>query len=1396
MTNDELPAFLDAEYAKIRAAGKPAGPPLEIDGKRTGSTWVDPDTIKIGGTESARLKGFNAPERGKIVGGVYIPGEISDDQTQQNVSDVIRAGGYTQGDRDGKDAHKRTLLDIQNKDKTSLGDTLTETGVAPINAFSSLEAIKNKNMAQAADRMLPTNPKTADPLRQIAAREQAAQYIPKVNVADPAAYASIKRNTGASAAIKGAEEVSRLEGLLARRDLPQRVRDNLTKNLADARQNIFLAGTMPDIVGGVNVQPHDRSVMNVAKNQFSTMLTNASLDVLKGIGGVSEMASEAAGWDGLAARSKNYSEAIKGEQDGLAETLSSFSQIPGRTNWQTVKNTGLYVTNLLAGMLPSVAILVASGGAAGAVGLAGVAGFAASAAAPSLIYAGQFFAEQDDKQKNPALALAMGITSGVLDRLGLSVIMSGGTVNTLVGRNLILDAMRKSKKYATETEMMSVLDNMTKKEIVSLAASGEKFAKMQVGTSQSMALSMKSLAEAVGSESITETLQQGAQMIAEKGQWNMDAQYEKDFYDQLLEAAVGGGVMAGVMRAPGGIRDKMQWKGIADGYKPYEGKPKENQMFQSDNQSELASGRGHENTRAMVESMASAPVDGSTSGYELTGMDSKRGVVHGLKAVFTDPVSLLRQLGDTIVPSMFTKEGAVRKNMGYLRAIIFGGSLPGDNASGVKQRLMGRFSGYSAESLAQRLSTNPKKADNLVREAWQNYWAKGLTLPQTSIQNTELQNWKAGVDDIRTAMLEESARAGIPLDSILNDHALFESSDIHPETLQAHRAAVENKMVNTPDAAGHVATQREANEAIKAIMSGNVAAASQARQFMSDHGVFKDPALGHVFESNVFTGIENLKERVSRDIMHKVYLGKNGEILGRLLQQAKAAGEFETDAQYDQAVTDTKAWYEIMTGQYHPLDEHPNLKKILGWGVTATMLSALGKAGLSSMAEVGMSTLGTEGHNTGKQLGSFFNNFWKEYKADINKFSSWSTSNTLISAMRKTPSETLRSKVQALEDEMYGTNIVTVDRMNQIAAELVRLHDKNFAYTAFERLGYAETGYNTQTRFEYADTNMKKTMHVFTSIIGLRAQTDAVRLAALSIAADTIAGKLTNLSNIPKADRQAAFTAGKGLSVSQAHDLADLQSFGMNVFFMVDAFNDPQSQMFQPGFLADIGLGVGEDKKNNPQSAHYKEVQENLLTTLGNFVDSKVVNPQAHNLPKFFHDPRLRVVTAMGRFMAAAHAVLLPKLYRKFILEGSSAMRYQAFESIVLTLLFASLANMLKDQLAYGEDSPYVRGAKAKMQRNLGSSGLTGQFEKVIDKVSPIYKGSGASITNDPVGWAGNQAAQASPVLSWAGKVAGGVQDVGSGNTDKGVYQLMRAAPLIGSFPIASREVANLFKGN
>jgi endonuclease YncB( thermonuclease family) len=1410
-----------------------------IDGKQVGSPVrnIDADTISID-NQSYRLQGFNAPETAKDKAGMIIPGQVANDRTQEFVNRAAELTNFTNLKVTGTDPAfpNRKLARQENPFGDSLGDTLVALGITDPNNHTNPEATTERVLNNAVGNLWRDSI-SGDPIRSLHREVQESglaagdRWIPTMQLASPAENAAFQNSIGATAAAKAATEVLRLDKILAEETMSETTRRMLIKQRDEARGQVLFASITPMLFKGTNFQPNDRDSMNRARGYVNQswaawdMAANAFVD---GVGGMMSIIGDENQWDYLSEKGREWEMSAALRENDLPQFISSTDDIDTRTAWSTVKTTGMWLNNNLITMLPLWGGTLATGGAAALLGASAPVAGAVSVVPGFIMYAGGMYSEQPDDNKNAGQALALGLGASVLDKMGLSGVAGKflPSILTEQGRKAYIAHIVKEKGVTPE-QAADMVTKVSKQELLEVARFSVDIAKKQNATMEMAMRAAARVGAGAGFEGATEMGQSAMEMIGATGQWNLDARYQKGFYDNLVESFVAGGAIGGGLKVPGEIKTAMQFQSALDGQSVTQRELTEAQSVQNDLRNELFNvsssadtlyGRGRNdkerfNTLDVVDDISSTPVDFGPNAAKTADDLKKITNKEGLMNILTSPFRLFRGH----VSQMKADGGGLYRNGKLLkyRAIIDGlfgqsGTIPGLSAVHYKRSLLGKWSTKhtSQEELAAQLGTSKHGAGEAVTLA-SRYWTKGESLPADFPNRNILENYRAGLVEMRRQMDADMGKdPNDPSASVFDDASMFRPR-IEPGTYQKNKALVIQKLRDAGYSRG--AATNIANE----LLFQDKTAAARASDAMMKAGIFTDPDLAHVFEKNFFNTLEDMKERTAAKMMSDKFFGKDGEVLAKLFNLADKNGEFRDQKEKDAFAGNLRDMYDMAHGRYNAMDSYPFLQKVMSWWGSLTVVAVMGKAGLSQLPEVAFSILGTNGEKVNNQLGLWAKNFQAEMGDSIARGERFHTSSLGLSALSKFTRNTydmrLNAKIAEYEAKIRDAQLRYVKAMKsndkaamkKIVEEEGKLNEEIKAmYTEatgrqlYETLGYGETGYNTQSRFEFADMRLKNMMALFAKVTLLKQGTEATRKAALGAAGDTVATYLESIRGIPLDD----LMSGNKLTKFQYQALKELQAYGMDVPFVMKYLQYAETDLKDPEVI--YGIHV-HNNTTGPAGAKDKLTEQfidELHTTIANFVDSKVPNPQYHNIPKYYHDPRFQFITLMTRYIANLQTTVIPKLYQEYIKDGNLGMRYQAFSVMIGALALSALGNVLKDELAYGEDNPYLNGIMKNTQRTIYGSGLLGKGESVIDAVMPLYERKGSSMIDafDPsndrssiAGYAYGVAKDNMAPISWADRFAKAGSAASKGDTTRATEQLLRTAPLIGSYPKAAKETAH-----
>ena len=196
-----------------------------------------------------------------------------------------------------------------------------------------------------------------------------------------------------------------------------------------------------------------------------------------------------------------------------------------------------------------------------------------------------------------------------------------------------------------------------------------------------------------------------------------------------------------------------------------------------------------------------------------------------------------------------------------------------------------------------------------------------------------------------------------------------------------------------------------------------------------------------------------------------------------------------------------------------------------------------------------------------------------------------------------------------------------------------------------------------------------------------------------------------------------------------------------------------------------------------------------MLEAEFNFVNMAIALPGTANRPLFYQNQHLALFTQFQGFIATFTANQIPRMWGEYVKRGTPAMKYNAFAVMMTMLLLGFVSQYLKDLLKYGAPSPYLDDME-KVQRAVGASGLLGTGERLINLVYPIYESS----SDNAAEWFFNTISGEAAALSNVSRVYGAAGKIIEGKPEKGVYDILKTAPLLGPFNQLNRTIASVFE--
>ena len=198
-------------------------------------------------------------------------------------------------------------------------------------------------------------------------------------------------------------------------------------------------------------------------------------------------------------------------------------------------------------------------------------------------------------------------------------------------------------------------------------------------------------------------------------------------------------------------------------------------------------------------------------------------------------------------------------------------------------------------------------------------------------------------------------------------------------------------------------------------------------------------------------------------------------------------------------------------------------------------------------------------------------------------------------------------------------------------------------------------------------------------------------------------------------------------------------------------------------------------------------LDDEIETGLYRFVNERVQLPGASNRPLFFQDPHYQLLTQFNGFLSTFTANIVPKLWNRNLRKGNTKVKYDTFALMILMIGLGGASQYLKDLIKFLQPSPYLDGPRY-VQRAIYSSGVLGQYERVIDTVAPLYPDRDTGLDNvarQILGETGPAARNIQNLLSGLGQLA-------EGESERAINSFAKTFPIIGPVPIGRTGLSDV----
>jgi len=1293
----------------------------------TDFSFIDGDTVRDKNGNSIRIAGIDTPETSHTRD-VFSPekskGTAAGAVTTEVVAELARKKGFTEvvmSDESG--VYGRTLGDLRNPETGELySHWAVKNGLAPIRAGAS-EGHSNAFWQGMAERASGTQD----------------------------ADAAIGRSKIQNANI----EQMRLSG-----DKTP-FKENAINEMEYAQD--------PDRFSGVAIRNPDRSMMNEAKDQWSTSFDTALIGMTDAFGGFQQILGQLTDSPDLVRKGEEAAGARYRMRLNPTTTTLDLEEVDGVGDFvdylannmaMSIPYMASTIGSAAAGTVTGAAVGMTTGGpimaATGAVG-----GLAVGLSAPMALYSGQVYNEQE--VKNTSAALISGFTQAVLDRLGIKGIKTGfGVGSTLkeAEKELIKQGMTKeAAKKIVATESRHVISKYMDD------AAG--FAKRQVSARNLSREVIARFGKGFGQEAVTEAMQEAAAYAGanhDKENWGIleEGKFADAMIDRMGKAAIAGGLLGGSMGAVGAGANRLGWAdqayNLADGTK---------NRTSSDIWAEEADKNGDQSHDEFLRTMQH---DGTSDPrtdvpYRVANFmkdqKDKSGKDKTIEALFTIPRLWRGQMRANFDQEVLSKSPNARRIWGMLggalnkvhaghtfeeakhfnnqRYIQMSGNL-GQKSQGYKgimrdKKAAAEFSKdfYRVANVKNKHDANEwskwQKDKTYERKEWD--WS-GVSPNDKSTFQQVFRDAEATSD----AMLQRQNRSW--MSGLVGVKPKFKKTNNY---LLRYKAMDKKAVTRDRDKFKNILNSeygmplKDANDLVNRILEPD-----------SESGV--DDTVFNML-TNGFHPSNSKKRTIGMSENSKLSEFFSQDVAHNFGEAFRSAARFE--AYHDYVGKDKWKINQLLQGM---IDDGIDSKEVdkLAWNLERYFQSESGNYKRPPKGTLGDRLLTVQKHLLTYSVLTAL---------PLSAFSSIVELALTMKAMNN--------------EQMYGKN-----GLMNMGSELGRMMARGFRRGAVETwsgnmlldksavgelinvLGYneQETGAATTTGATEVSEFRRVWMDNFFKYNGLQGLTNATRAIRASMANDFMLNHMETIMKAEGVDNNA---------VRQAKQ--QLRDLGLDIP-RLSLLIEKDSQA-----MAQFGL---DNKVNGPLQLTQEEqafMKEQMMLATYNFVNDSVALPGAANRPLIYQDPRFALLTQFNGYIATFQATILPKMWADYIKRGSPMMKFNTFSLMATMVVLGGASQYLKDWLKYGTgENPYLDKSQLA-RRAVNSSGILGTSERGLNLLFPLYgRSENQGLPSMLFDTATGEAPALSPVL----RMKQAATNVYNEEYDQAKYNAFRAAPFVG----------------